>query len=321
MSRYAPNSVVAAEGVRVVTTQVTLRPESSAAGVARRWVKRELTLRSRSELLDSAVLGVSELVTNALLHVRGLINVRIVDTDDRLVIEVHDNSTSPPDDQSTTVAAKANHPSTIGRGLQIVDSISSAWGVAYADAGKCVWFAPSPGGSTNGTQGQVLRERPPHEAIHAAGDGVKIELIDLPLQLLIHYRIRFGDLRRELTLIALDAEERTSVAGRLTAVARRLDSYADVGVDSERDIAHAIDDGLDRMTVRYELPRGAVQGIIELRNALTEADAFCRERRMLTLAAGPQENALRAWYLGELIAQAEGAAPTPWPGAFVVTDP
>lgn len=305
----------------MVTTQVTLQPETRAAGVARRWVKRELMQRSRSELLDSAVLGVSELVTNALLHVRGLINIRIVDSDDQLVIEVHDSSTSPPDDQSATMAAKANHPSTIGRGLQIVDSISSAWGVDYEESGKCVWFAPTPDESADGRPGQVLKQRPPQQSAHAARDTVKVELVDLPLELLVHYRIRFRDLRRELTLIALDAQERSSVAGRLTAVARRLENYGQVGADAEQDIADAISEGLDRMTVRYELPLGAVQGIIELRGLLAEADAFCRARRMLTLASGPQENALRAWYLGELIAQAEGGTPTPWPGSFVVTDP
>ncbi len=305
----------------MVTTQVTLQPESSAAGAARRWVKRELTRRSRFELLDSAVLGVSELVTNALLHVRGLINVRIVDSEDHLVIEVHDSSTSLANDQLASTVTPAHHPSTVGRGLQIVDSISSSWGVDYEDAGKCVWFAPSPGVPAGGRQGLALRERPPRHDHRASPDTVKVELIDLPLHLLLHYRIRFRDLRRELTLIALDAEERSSVAGRLTAVARKLESFSQVGTEAEQDIALALDDGLDRMTARYELPLGAVRGIIELRDLLTEADAYCRQRRMLTLASGPQENALRSWYLGELIAQAEGAAPTPWPGSFVVTDP
>ncbi len=305
----------------MVTTQVTLQPESRAAGLARRWVKRELTQRSRAELLDSAVLGVSELVTNALLHVRGLINVRIVDSDDQLVIEVHDSSTNPPADQSASMAAKANHPSTIGRGLQIVDSISSSWGVDYEESGKCVWFAPTPDESVSSQQAQLLKHGPPRQSSHAARDSVKIELIDLPLKLLVHYRIRFRDLRRELTLIALDTRERPSVAGKLTAVARRLDNFGQLGAEAERDIADAISDGLDRATVRYEFPLGAVEGVIELRDLLSEADAFCRARRMLTLASGPQENALRAWYLGELIAQAEGATPTPWPGSFVVSDP
>jgi anti-sigma regulatory factor (Ser/Thr protein kinase) len=134
----------------LLATQLTLQPESTAAGIARRWVTNQLTELSRPDLLESAILGVSELVTNALLHVRGTIHVRIVEDDSRLRIEVHDDSTRAPEGRSTLVMSTSSNPSTIGRGLQIVDSISLSWGVAYATAGKCVWFQPMPEGAESG---------------------------------------------------------------------------------------------------------------------------------------------------------------------------
>jgi anti-sigma regulatory factor (Ser/Thr protein kinase) len=307
-----------------VTAQLTLQPQSSAARIARRWVRQELTERSRGDLLDAAVLGVSELVTNALLHVRSVINVRIVDAEPRLRIEVYDDSTRAPEGHST-FADDETSPPTIGRGLQIVDAISLSWGVAYEDAGKCVWFQPMPDGAQEQGHGVDLQEPRPEPVRRRHDlDSVGVDLVDLPVAPFLHYRVRFGDLRRELTLIALqagEADDSRRVGSRLNDLALRLESFGPVGEAARKLVDDAHRAGLDRVNVHYDVPVAALPGIEELRALLTEADAFCRSEALLTLAAGPQETALRAWYLDDLLAQAIGADPTPWPGAFTVTDP
>ena len=308
-----------------MTAQLTLQPQSSAAGIARRWVREMLTERSRDDLMDAAVLGVSELVTNALLHVRSVINVRIVDAGARLRIEVYDDSTRRPESNASFVDEETSPP-TIGRGLRIVDAISLSWGVAYEKAGKCVWFQPKPDGEV-GT-GQAVDD-PAQRATAASADSgpesVGVDLVDLPVDVLLHYRVRFGDLRRELTLIALQAGQHADdprrVGGRLNDLALRLESFGPIGDPARKLVAEAHRAGRDRVTVHYDIPVAALPGIEELRSLLLEADAFCRSEALLTLAAGPQEAALRAWYLGELLDQAKGADPTPWQGAFTVTDP
>ncbi|MEP6665504.1 MAG: ATP-binding protein [Nocardioidaceae bacterium] len=306
-----------------MTVQLTLQPESRSAGIARRWVRQELTDLSRTELLDSAVLGVSELVTNAVLHVRGRIFVRIVDVEGKLRIEVYDDSPRPPDGHPPMLTSRPTNPSTIGRGLQIVDSISLSWGVAYEDAGKCVWFQPMPENvpSRRGSGPLIPEAREADTTQRTSVDEVPIDLIDVPVQLLIHYRTRFRDLRREMTLIALDTGESSTVAGRLTVTALKLEPYRNVGTVAGKQVDEAVEAGLDRVELHYDLPVAALPGIRELQRLLHEADDFCRSRLLLTLASGPQETALRDWFLGELVAQARGVAPTPWPGEFVVTDP
>jgi hypothetical protein len=284
-----------------------------------------LTERSRDDLMDAAVLGVSELVTNALLHVRSVINVRIVDAGARLRIEVYDDSTRRPEGNASFVDEETSPP-TIGRGLRIVDAISLSWGVAYEKAGKCVWFQPKPEGE-EGT-GQAVDD-PEQRVTSASADSglesVGVDLVDLPVDVLLHYRVRFGDLRRELTLIALqagqDADDPRRVGGRLNDLALRLESFGPIGDPARKLVAEAHRAGRDRVTVHFDIPVAALGGIEELRSLLLEADAFCRSEALLTLAAGPQEAALRAWYLGELLDQARGADATPWPGAFTVTDP
>lgn len=309
-----------------MTEQLTLQPESSAARIARRWIRDELSERERPDLMESAVLGVSELVTNALLHVRSPISIRIVEVGHRLRIEVYDDSPRAPEGRPTIVVDTSASPATIGRGLQIVDSISLSWGVAYEDHGKCVWFQPMPEGTHPSGQdpdeGQPLPEKP---APAAGMETISVTLVDVPIKLLEHYRVRFRDLRRELTLIALQTDDhghgQAAVGGRLNDVALRLETFGPIGSDAEKIVEEALGAGRDRIDLPYDLPLAAVPGIVELQELIHEADAFCRSEALLTLAAGPQETALRDWYLGELVAQAGGAAPTPWPGEFVVTDP
>jgi hypothetical protein len=285
-------------------------------------VRRELVERAHPELTDSAVLGVSELVTNAVLHVRSTIVVRLVDEGGRLRVEVYDDSPRPPEGQQMLVDDDLLSPSTIGRGLQIVDSISHSWGVSYEHVGKCIWFLPAPddGGAPTGTHNwhwdkdQIEEQSPP------SGVVVTASLRDVPVHLFLGYRERFFDLKREMTLIALGGRGNT-IAHRLVALSRVMELFQPSQDAALRRVEAAGEEGLDRVDISVDVPIDLVPQILEFRQLLIKANDFCRDEQLLTLAAGPQEQALRAWYLGELAAQASGEAPVPWPGQFVMTDP
>jgi anti-sigma regulatory factor (Ser/Thr protein kinase) len=304
-----------------VAAELTLEPVPSAARVARHWVRRELVERAHPELTDSAVLGVSELVTNAVLHVRSTIVVRLVDDDDRVRVEVYDDSPRPPEGQQMLVEDDLQSPSTIGRGLQIVDSISHSWGVSYEHVGKCIWFLPTPddGGAPSGSASwhwdkEHVDEPPPTGVIATA------HLRDVPVRLFLGYRERFFDLKREMTLIALGGRGNT-IAHRLVALSRVMELFQPSQDAALRRVEEAGEESLDRIDLTVDVPTDLVPQILEFRQLLIKANDFCRDEQLLTLAAGPQEQALRAWYLGELAAQASGEAPVPWPGQFVMTDP
>lgn len=308
--------------------QLTLPPEPRAAGRARRWVREELTDMARLDLIDSAVLGVSELVTNALLHVRSEIALQIRDNSDGLRVEVYDDSphlfAGAP---NLPGESRATNPSTVGRGLLIVASVSQDWGIDYDGERKCVWFRPTAAVARDTDSAAHDVERRAAETAETAAssvpghDLVRVVLIDVPVKLMSYYRVRFRDLRREMTLIALSGEEEGTAAHRLHATAQVLERYRHVGDASNQRIDRAVAAGKDRATLDYDLPRVMIEAIDEMGQALQAADEFCRERRMLTLAAGPQEKAVRSWYIGQIIEQAKGAAPTAWTGDFEVTDP
>jgi anti-sigma regulatory factor (Ser/Thr protein kinase) len=85
-------------------------------------------------VMDRAVLVANELVTNAVVHARTEIRVRLELRGDRLHIAVRDGSPGllrvvAPDWQAEG-----------GRGLRLVEQLARAWGVnRHPDGGKVVW--------------------------------------------------------------------------------------------------------------------------------------------------------------------------------------
>lgn len=91
----------------------------------------------RADLIDDAVLGVSELVSNACLHARSALTVAVIAGVQGVVrIEVRDESMVIPQPRQGGSLA------TTGRGLGILDALGQ-WGVTADDrGGKVVWFVP-----------------------------------------------------------------------------------------------------------------------------------------------------------------------------------
>ena len=86
-----------------------------------------------ADLTTSAQVMTSELVTNALDHGRGLILLTITRIPGRLHVAVTDEGREMP--------RRVIPHGTRGRGLVLVEELSSAWGVdALPTGGKTVWF-------------------------------------------------------------------------------------------------------------------------------------------------------------------------------------
>ncbi|MFJ2439848.1 ATP-binding protein [Streptomyces sp. NPDC087658] len=115
----------------------------SCVGLARLELRKTLALWGMSALEDSALLILSELVTNAARHAR-VSQGREIETrymqragaegGRGLRIEVHDASAAAP-------RQRAHDPDAVdGRGLVIVDALADAWGVSGRNGpGKLVW--------------------------------------------------------------------------------------------------------------------------------------------------------------------------------------
>lgn len=115
--------------------QLTLPMDATASAQARRFLRDSGCLGHNASVLDEAQILVSELVTNAVLHAAPPITMSVTCNEmTAMEVRVRDGSDQQP---------KPRQPDLLdpsGRGLLLVDIISSAWGVEPTDDGKVVWF-------------------------------------------------------------------------------------------------------------------------------------------------------------------------------------
>ncbi|MFL6140155.1 MAG: ATP-binding protein [Frankiaceae bacterium] len=101
---------------------------------ARAHVAEQLAARGLDRLIPDAELAVSELVTNALLHARGAMSVRVRPTERGARVEVADESELAP------VPNPLQGTGMSGRGLLLVARVTAGWGSEPMGHGKEVWF-------------------------------------------------------------------------------------------------------------------------------------------------------------------------------------
>ncbi len=290
---------------------VRLQPEPRSAGVARAWIRDQLTSMGHPELVDSAQLATSELVTNAVLHARTRITVAVRDDGDEILIEVADASANrlaaAPID-----AAADGALTTVGNGLQIIGALARRWGVRERGrGGKTVWFVPS------SPEEEVLAApRFPPDFLDSIGyddiDTVDVVLLDVPVRLLWETRFRVRDLRREMTLLTLQGWAPVDVPRRMVELAEKVEQVNAAVITDDDAFEQAVAREQETITLHYLVPRTAGPACAQLAELLDEADEFCRTAMLLTLAAPPAERALRRWFLGEFARQTRGGPPTTW---------
>jgi anti-sigma regulatory factor (Ser/Thr protein kinase) len=123
------------------------RPEQAAA--ARAFVTR--TLGDDCPHTDTAILLTSELVTNSLLHSRsrregGTITVTLVAVPGGIRVEVVDEGAPAP---PTLISSRRERAGLAegGRGLQLVQALSTRWNYWHDDGGTLTWFELTEPGS------------------------------------------------------------------------------------------------------------------------------------------------------------------------------
>lgn len=107
-----------------------------AAALARQVTREVLTAWHRADLEETAVLIVSELVTNAVRHAstgRPLVALRLEIAGASVRIEVHDDDPRWPEPSTPDSLDES------GFGFVLVNALASKWGVNDTAAGKAVW--------------------------------------------------------------------------------------------------------------------------------------------------------------------------------------
>ena len=122
-----------------IHAHLSLRPDRREVASARRFVADTLTRWQCDHDSDVAMLLVSELVTNAVVHAKTVVAVNLRCEGTRITVEVHDGSDRMPADFDVAPTASS------GRGIHLVAAMADDWGVrATPGDGKVVWFTLTP---------------------------------------------------------------------------------------------------------------------------------------------------------------------------------
>jgi hypothetical protein len=290
--------------------------------LARSWVSKVLEEIGRDDLVEAAELGVSELVTNALIHSQPPLSVRVRGTVDHPRIEVVDSSPVPP--HRPAVAPEPEdvddfNLTTFGRGLDLVAMMSTRWGsdLAHDGRSKSVWFEPTDQATATEAHidGEIFDFDPQggDSPEVAAGPRMRVDLLGVPARLFGELRRYHFEVRRELRLLAMTAPDDYPIATRITEVFLQADRErrSAAGVSQ---LDQAIADGLERVDLRYAVPVSTPRTMALIRDLLDEVyHAFSREH---LLALRPPEVLLQlqTWYFTEFQRQDAGEAPRRWTG-------
>lgn len=312
--------------------ELTLGREPDAVPKARRFVGWSLG-GEEPGTVHSVQLAVTELVTNAMLHGRPPVLIRLIHLGRSIRVEVEDSG------QQLPVLGIHDPDAMTGRGLAVVAALSSAWGIdAGRGKGKVVWAqlpvgaGPPAGGTPSGDGVPPARgDRPAvpaspeitPEAVLASQSGPQLEptytvrLPGVPTSLLLAAKAHIDSIVRELTLLAGGEKSRgVALAPAMARVVQAVtDDFAYARADIKRQALAAAGRG-DRLTdLELHLPLSYAEAGESYLAALDEADLYARSERLLTLAPPLSHRAFRRWYVSSLVEQlrALGAGRVPDP--------
>ncbi|MCX4997156.1 SpoIIE family protein phosphatase [Streptomyces longwoodensis] len=268
--------------------------EARSVPLARRFVRSALRADT-PEVVDTAELLTSELVTNAVLHARTEVEVRVWSHEGHVRVRVDD---SRPD--RSLVPREPRPYAGAGRGLAVVEELASSHGAHPGEGRKTVWFelwpkAPAP--PTSGWESAPIR-----------GRTATVKLVDVPRVLFRAAQQHGDDMLRELALTS-GLEDRAGVSRA------ELLAAADVAGVLNACTASALEEtvtGGATVTLDMAFPLDVAPAVDTLRHVLEHGDAAAQLGALLTLPAPPHVRGHQQWVLDELVTQLSGGTPTAW---------
>lgn len=263
---------------------------ASAAGVsgARRFVRAAVdAVGTTPEAAEIAVLLASELASNAVLHARTTIEVRVMASARWIRVEVRDGSKVLP-------APQDHHDDSMtGRGLDLVASLASAWGAEPDPVGKVVWFevGEPPDEAAAGPERPRLGDEP-SEVVH---------LIGAPPALVVAALAHGDALVREVALSSAAEGDTTMPA------ASPLDLQA---VLDEAETAVA--DGRAVIDLEAPFPLAAAVAAAHRRAMIDQGQRLADMGIFLTPPARAEVDRCLRWIVDEITGQLTGQLPQPW---------
>ncbi|WP_110239820.1 ATP-binding protein [Nocardioides gilvus] len=294
-----------------------LEPAPSSVARARRWIIEACEDLGRTDLIECAELGVSELVTNAILHGEAPVSIRVRGTVHHPRIEIFDASRRPPvlprEPASYISLDEVDEAdlATSGRGLAMVAMSSIAWGASIERGGKVVWFEPARAHHDEYPEGVIVGDLNPDSSDWTPlPDSMIVTLCQVDVPVFQSMLTQYANLRRELRLLSLSHDTEYPLAGDLSQMFDTFEhqfppaTLAKLAAGLRE--TGPVSDFAFRASPRSSQVFRTILEMFEL------ADTFCRSQRLLALARTPEHIEMQQWLLSEFLNQADGKDPTPW---------
>jgi anti-sigma regulatory factor (Ser/Thr protein kinase) len=277
-------------------SELRLSPEPASARLARTAVLEVLSREGYEDRAFDAALAVSEVVTNAVLHGREPITLRLRVLEHCIRVEVHDGSPVSP-------AFSMLDPTAVtGRGLLLVSAAADSWGVDPDDHGKTVWFAldhdrPDPEEAEETER--LLASWADGLEVDPAREVVRVVLTDVDTLLLAASEAHAEGLLRELTLVTPESPFYDK-AQRISRAAAPLDALR---LDIRHQVAVARHNDEPQLDVTLTVRREDGEQVRDFLHALDEADRLSRKGELLLVPTSAETSAFRTAFLSRLLDQ------------------
>ena len=266
---------------------------------------------SLASLRDDVALVISELTSNASLHGRPPVSIRVLEREESVRVEVTDTGNSLP------VRPRPSEEAMTGRGLRLVGALSQHWGVEPLPAGgKVVWAELCPGADqepyavADDALDELLAELASADEAARSEQLHTVHLGAVPTEFLLAAKSHIDDVIRELELVSSQAgttgEPLPAPVRLLIEAVTRDFAPARAAIKRQALESAARGELVTQLTLR--LPLSAADAGERYLAALDEIDRQSRSARMLTLAPPRSHVAFRRWYLRGLIDQLRAAA-------------
>lgn len=293
----------------------------TSGSAARQFVRTHLLAAGLGDLVETAELLVTELVSNVLVHTeeQPLVRLRVDDGGVRVAVE--------DDCRAVPVGGVLDVQAACGRGLVLVDALVHRWGVTrLRGEGKAVWFELVRGQHAAAEDldadalldlwaEHVEPDEPPAPPRRDddAGPTRTVRLEEVSPTLLHDTKSHLDDLVRDLTLVCEGAQagrpsdpETQAVADRLTALVAHLVGFRN---EMRRQALAASQRGDVTFTLELVLPVALAGPLARYRRALDEADELCAAGRLLLAPAPPELATFRRRKLDTFVRQLSEPAP------------
>ena len=273
-----------------------------SAPEARRFVSEQLAAAGGAAFGLDVELMVSEVVTNAIVHGRSPIELRLSVDADGCRVEVYDQHPGLPRPRHYS------ETSMTGRGLHILETLADRWGAFPDGAGKVVWF-------------EVGDQRPrlfATEILPGASDSpasrAVITLCQCPLLLHLAWQEHTQALLRRYVLTQLGSDQ-TALSAHAQAGAALSLLFEQVpgppGIEMADPLVGAIDPAMTADEVQVRLTPSAPADFEVLLGLLRAANEAARHNAVI----GPTQPELvefGEWVCAQVTQQLAGAPPGPW---------